>query len=264
MSTTPQRESTWTVGDVARSAGITVRTLHHYDRIGLLVPAVRTAAGYRGYTRADLDRLQRILAYRELGLGLDEVAGLLDDPAADAVDVLRRQHRAVLARMERLREVAAVLERTMEAHEMGINLTPGELLEVFGEQDPAQHEAEVQERWGDTDAYRESRRRSASYTKDDWLRIKADQEAPTARLAELLAAGEPADGEAATDAAEAARVAIDTWFYDLSHAMHICLAQMYLADPRFTAYYEGQAPGLARYVHDAILANAARHGVLPD
>src|ERR1043165_1599062 len=105
---------TWTVGEVAALAGVTVRTLHHYDRIGLLPPSDRTAAGYRSYTEADLLRLQRILAYRELGFGLDDIAALLDDPASDPLEHLRRQHGLVLERMERLQQVAAVLEKTME------------------------------------------------------------------------------------------------------------------------------------------------------
>jgi DNA-binding transcriptional MerR regulator len=104
----------WSVGDVARLAGVTVRTLHHYDRIGLLRPGVRSNAGYRGYSRADLARLQRILAYRELGFALEDVGRLLDDPENDPVAQLRHQHRLVLDRMERLAQIAAVLERGAE------------------------------------------------------------------------------------------------------------------------------------------------------
>lgn len=80
------------VGEVARLAGVTVRTLHHYDEIGLLRPTGRSAAGYRLYDRADLERLQQILCYRELGFELDKIAAILDDPDTDPVDHLRRQH----------------------------------------------------------------------------------------------------------------------------------------------------------------------------
>ena len=152
------------VGEVARLAGVTVRTLHHYDRIGLLVPSGRTAAGYREYQHGDLVRLQRILTYRELGFALDGIAALLDDPGTDPAQVqliIQRQHEAVLARMERLRQIAAVLERTMEAQKMGINLTPGEMLEVFGDDDPSQYAEETEERWGETDAYKQSQARTS-------------------------------------------------------------------------------------------------------
>jgi MerR family transcriptional regulator, thiopeptide resistance regulator len=253
----------WSVGELAALTGVTVRTLHHYDRIGLLPPGERTAAGYRSYTEADLLRLQRILAYRELGFSLEDIAALLDDPDSDPLELLRRQHGLVLERMERLAEVAAVLEKTMKEYSMGIRLNPEEMFEVFGDDDPAQYADEVEQRWGETDAYRESQRRSAQYTKDDWIRIKDEQEASAAALAEALRAGHTPDSDTAMDAAEQARLVIDRNFYPLSHEMHVCLGDMYVADPRFTKTYEDIAPGLAEYVRAAITANAARHGVRP-
>lgn len=251
-------ETTRSVGEVAKLAGVTVRTLHHYDRIGLLRPGVRSAAGYRGYDPADLARLQRILAYRELGFSLDDIAGLLDDPNDDPVARLRRQHGLVLERMERLAQIAAVLKRTMEAHKMGIRLTAEEMLEVFGDHDPTKYAEEVEERWGDTDAYRQSNQRTSSYTKADWVRINAQQQAVHDRLAAALASGLPADSPEAMDAAQAHRQHISRYFYEVSSQMHVGLAEMYLADPRFTETYERIASGLAQYVHDAILANAQR------
>jgi MerR family transcriptional regulator, thiopeptide resistance regulator len=248
------------VGAVARMAGVTVRTLHHYDEIGLLHPTGRSEAGYRRYTEVDLERLQRILFYRELEFGLDQIREAMADGDADALDHLRRQHRLLQDRIERLRRLADAVAKAMEAHQMGINLTPEERLEVFGDFDPDTYAAEVEERWGDTDAYRESARRAARYTKADWERIKVEGGAVTERLAAAMRGGLPADGPEARDAAEAHRRQIDEAFYPCSYEMHTGLAEMYLADPRFTATYEAVAPGLAQYVHDAILANAARHG----
>jgi DNA-binding transcriptional MerR regulator len=248
----------WSVGEVAAFASVTVRTLHHYDEVGLLSPNNRTAAGYRVYGEQDLDRLQQILAYRGLGFSLESIKELLDDSTVGRVHHLRRQHELLAARVRRLEQMLATLERTMEAHEMGIRLTPQEMLEVFGEHDPTEHAAEAQDRWGDTDAYRESHRRTSSYTKDDWVRIKAEAAAVERRLAEAFEAGEPAGGATATDAAEAHRQHIRRWFYECTHEIHCGLAEMYVADPRFTAHYEQVAPGLAAYVHDAIVANASR------
>jgi len=250
--------ATYTVGEVAGLAGVTVRTLHHYDATGLLSPRSRTPAGYRVYGDDDLQRLQRILGYRELGFGLDEIAAVLDDPALDALEHLRRQHALLRERSARLQAVIATVEKTMEAHTMGIRLTPQEMFEVFGEHDPTEHAAEVEERWGDTDAYRESARRTSTYTKDDWSRMAGEQAANTRRMVALLTAGFAPDSGAAMDAAEAHRAHISRWFYDCPPAMHVGLAEMYVADPRFTANYEQEAPGLARWLHDAIVANAAR------
>jgi DNA-binding transcriptional MerR regulator len=246
------------IGEVAALAGITVRALHHYDRIGLLSPSERTASGYRRYTPADLDRLHRVLVYRELGFSLEEVATLLDDPDADPAAHLRRQHRLLQERIERARAMVVAVEKEMEARQMGISLTPEERFEVFGENDPAQYADEVEERWGDTDAYRESRRRTASYGKDDWLQIKAEGEDVERRFAEAMAAGIPADDARAMDVAEAHRRHIGRWFYDCPPAMHAGLGRMYVEDERFAAHYEQIAPGLAQYVSTAVQANAVR------
>src|SRR4051812_17592715 len=104
-------------------AGVSVRTLHHYDRIGLLRPSGRTPAGYRLYGEADLLRLHDVLAYRELGFSLEQVASILDDPQTDTATHLREQHRLVRNRIGRLNEVLEHLEKMMEAEQMGINLT---------------------------------------------------------------------------------------------------------------------------------------------
>jgi len=249
----------YSVGQVAGFAGVTVRTLHHYDDIGLLVPSERSPAGHRRYSDADLDRLQQILFYRELGFPLEEVAALLDDPDADPRAHLRRQHELLTARIEKLRKMAAAVEQAMEARTMGINLTPEEKFEVFGDFDPDQHEEEARERWGDTDAYRQSQRKAASYTKEDWQRIQAESDELTRRFVALMEAGEPADSEAAMDAAEDHRRGICRNHYECSHEMHTCLGEMFVDDERFTRNIDKARPGLARYLRDAILANAARH-----
>ncbi|MFF4789995.1 MerR family transcriptional regulator [Streptomyces sp. NPDC001276] len=249
----------YSVGQVAGFAGVTVRTLHHYDDIGLLVPGERSHAGHRRYGDADLDRLQQILFYRELGFPLEEVAALLDDPEADPGVHLRRRHELLTARIEKLKKMAAAVEKAMEARRMGIDLTPEERFEVFGDHDPEQYADEVRQRWGDTEAYRQSQRRTASYTKEDWKRLTEEQDAIHRRMAALLDAGAPAGSEAAMDVAEEHRRFISGSYYDCGHEMHTCLAQMYVADPRFTATYEKIRPGLAAYLREAILANAERH-----
>jgi DNA-binding transcriptional MerR regulator len=136
----------YSVGEVAGFAGVTVRTLHHYDEIGLLVPGGRSHAGHRRYDDADLDRLQQVLFYRELGFPLEEVAALLDDPTTDPRAQLRRQHELLTARIERLQQMAAAVEHAMEARRMGINLTPEEKFEVFGDKDPEAHAQEAERR----------------------------------------------------------------------------------------------------------------------
>jgi DNA-binding transcriptional MerR regulator len=247
-----------TVGSVARMAGVTVRTLHHYDEIGLLSPGDRSHAGYRRYDDADLDRLQRILFFRELGFGLDEIKTVMTDGGADASAHLRRQHAMLLDRIARLKRMAAAVEKAMEARTMGINLTPEERFEVFGDFNPEDHAAEVEERWGGSDAYRESQRRVTRYSKADWDRIKAQGQVAIERVVAAMNAGLPAGSADAMDGAEAHRQQITDAFYECTTEIHVGLAEMYVTDPRFTATYERIAPGLAQYLHDAIKANAVR------
>ncbi|MEU8300829.1 MerR family transcriptional regulator [Micromonospora sp. NPDC048909] len=246
----------YTVGQVAKVAGVTVRALHHYDEIGLLSPSGRTAAGYRRYDDADLERLQLIRYYRELGFPLEEIAAILDEPAADPAAHLRRQHELLTVRIKRMQEMVTAIEFAMEASKMNIRLTPEERFEVFGDFDPDAHAEEAEQRWGGSDAYRESNRRASRYGKEDWLRIKEENEDWGRRIVALMSTGAPADGPAAMELAEEHRQIIGRWFYECSYEIHTGLADMYMADERFTAHYENLAPGLAAYLHEAIHANA--------
>jgi DNA-binding transcriptional MerR regulator len=189
------------VGAVATLTGISVRTLHHYDDIGLVVPSIRTPAGYRGYTDTDLERLQLVLTYRAAGLPLDEIRALLDDADAEA--------------------------------------------------------AEAQASWGDTDAWRQSQQRTARLTEDDWARVRADGAALLDALVESKRAGVAPGSPRADELAARHRASIEQ-FYDCGDDMHRCLVQMYLADERFSRYYDDVEPGLAQYVHDIVVASIVR------
>ncbi|MFD5193540.1 MerR family transcriptional regulator [Streptomyces sp. NPDC058357] len=123
-----------TVGRVAELAGVSVRTLHHYDEIGLVRPSARTSAGYRAYSPGDVERLREVLAYRRLGFGLREIADLVDDPATDAVAHLRRLRGLLLDQRDRAAAMVAALDRELEARAMGSRTTPEEQLKVLGEQ----------------------------------------------------------------------------------------------------------------------------------
>ncbi len=252
-------ESDCTVSELARRSGVTVRTLHHYDEIGLVVPSRRSASGYRLYSGADTERLGHVLAYRACGLALPEIAILLEEDSGDRARHLRRQLELMDSRVTALERQRAVLVRALEAWQMGIHLDPEEVLTVFGDDDPAQYAEEAEARWGDTDAYRESRRRSGDYTKADWERMRAEQEATEAAFADLMSEGIAPDDVRAMALAERHRSHIDTWFYPCTHDMQVGLAGMYVADPRFAAHYDDRRPGLAQYVHDAIVANATAH-----
>lgn len=122
------------MGRVAELAGVTVRTLHHYDEIGLVRPSARTAAGYRAYAAADVERLGQVLAYRRLGFGLREIAGLVGDPATDAAAHLRRLRGLLLEQRDRAAAMITAIDDELEARAMGIGTTPEEQLRAFGAQ----------------------------------------------------------------------------------------------------------------------------------
>lgn len=250
----------YAVGAVAALAHVSVRTLRHYDDIGLLPPSGRSAAGHRRYNAADLRRLREILFYRELGFGLDQIAAMLADPGAGTDSRLRNQHRMLRERIARSRELLRALEKEMEARKMGLSLTPEEQFEIFGtDKVGGEWAEEARDSWGDTDAYQESQRRTAGYTKEDWIRLKEESDAGLRAFRDAMQAGVPADTVAAGELAERHRQFLSRWFYDCGYDMHRGLAEMYVSDWRFSQVFDGVSPGLALYVHDAIIANADAH-----
>jgi MerR family transcriptional regulator, thiopeptide resistance regulator len=238
-----------TVGEVAELAGVTARTLHHYDELGLLSPSGRSEAGYRLYSYDDLARLREILIWRTLGFGLTEIGSLLDDPGHDRLAALERQRELIEGEIERLGALAAAVEAAISAHVNGTRLEETTMFEGF---DPSEYEEEARERWGDTEAYRESTRRAARYGDAEWQEIRAEAEAITREMVALMRSGAPADGPEARALAERHRGHISRWFYPCSLQMHRGLGEMYVADERFARVYEREAPGLATYFRDAI------------
>lgn len=246
-----------TVGAVAALTGVSVRTLHHYDHIGLVVPSVRTAAGYRGYTDADVERLHLVLVYRSVGLPLDEIRALLDGDA-DVLERLQRQHRLLLEQADRLQHTIKAVEELMSAHRSGIQLTAEEQIEIFGTTAFGEDYAvEAEQRWGETDAWKQSQQRAAAFTKQDWIDIKAEGDALLQALAEAKRDGVQPGSPVAEELVARHRAAIER-FYDFGGEMHRNLVQMYLADERFTRYYDDVEPGLAQFVHDIVIASIER------
>ena len=248
---------TYRVKDVARISGVTVRALHHYDSIGLLVPSGRSESGYRLYDEDDLLRLQQILLGRELGLPLEEIRRTLDDPELDRERVLL-EHRARLVQEgrrvdARIRAVDAALEMLRRGDETM------DMKELFDGFDPKQYEEEAEERWGDSNAYKESMRRTKRYTKQDWIKIKAEEKEIMKTLASKLEEGATPDDRVVIGLAERHRLHLDRWFYPCSHQMHVGLAEMYVADDRFRAAFEKHGIGMAEFLAEAIRANAAEH-----
>jgi DNA-binding transcriptional MerR regulator len=246
----------YTVGEVAKIAKVSVRALHHWDEIGLVKPSRRSPKGYRLYTDSDLDRLQQVLFFRELGFRLEDIVANVADPAFDRRAALNA-HRALLSeRVEHARALLDLVDRTLRAMDGEETMSPEDKFEAFGSFDPDAHEAEVRARWGETASYREASKRTQRYTKDDWAMLRAEADATNVALAALMTEGVAPSDARAMALAEQHRLHVDRWFYPCSYAIHVGLGAMYADDPRFAAHYDRVRDGLARYLRDAIEANA--------
>lgn len=238
-------------------SGVTVRTLHYYDRIGLLVPSARSGRDYRLYTRDDLLRLQEILISRQLGLALEKIRAQLDDPGFDHRQALLDQRSALVQRVDETHAMIASIDVALKT----LNEKETQKMdskELFGGFNPDEHQAEAKARWGQTDAYREASQRSKQYGRDEWQKIRAEEAGILDNMAKAKQAGRSSDAEEVCDLAEAYRLHIDRWFYPCSHEMHLGLAEMYVADERFAAHFEKQGEGLTQFVAEAIRHNSRR------
>jgi DNA-binding transcriptional MerR regulator len=242
-----------TVSRLARMAGVSVRTLHHYDRIGLLQPSGRSPAGYRLYVERDLLRLQQILFYRELEVPLRRIREILDQPSFDGVAALAR-HRALLE--ERGRRTARLIEtidRTL-ARLRGEEpmLSDDELYEGFPREKVEAWKKEAQERWGDS--YAESDRRVRSWTKEKLAAVRADGERITAALGAAMDRG-PDDPQVQALVGEFYEHL--RHYYEPTPEMFAGLGRMYVEHPDFRARFDGIRPRLAEFLRDAMARYAA-------
>lgn len=250
---------TYQVKEVADLTGLTVRALHHYDSLGLLVPTARSAAGYRLYDDEDLLRLQQILIGRELGLSLEAIRRSLDDPQFDRRQALRAQRTELAARAERTADMIRAIDAALTAIEEK-DMSTVDFKKIFDGFDPKEHEDGVKQRWGDTDAYKVSMQRTKGYTEADWQRFAKEQGAIYADAVAARNDGVQPDEPCAMDIAERHRLSFDRWLYPCSPKMHSGLADMWETDRRFAESIDkhGGVVGLTEYLAAAVRANAAR------
>jgi len=235
------------VRDLARIANVTVRALHHYDAIALLKPSGRTAAGYRLYREAELLRLQQIQIHRALGLPLETIRRILDDPGFDRLEALRAQRLRLAERARATERMLRTIDETIAGLERNETMTPEALFTGFDT-----HSAEAEERWGETDAWADAKRRTSRYGPDEWSSLRAEVADIYKRLwARMEEGAAPDDVE---DLVEAHREHLDRWFYPCSPKMHSALADLYDADPRFAANLDRHGEGLAHFLAAAIRA----------
>ncbi|MYV98491.1 MerR family transcriptional regulator [Streptomyces sp. SID3343] len=252
-----------TVGQVSTRVGVTIRALHHWDEIGLARPSLRTAAGYRLYTAGDLERLHRVVVYREIGLGLDRIRVVLDDPTADVSGALRAQRIQVAERIDRLRQLGVGLDRMIDAHERGLLLTIEQQAAIFGPEWDPDWPAQARRRYGDTTQWLQYAERSAARDPAEWQSV-ADAVADLDRaLGDAMDAGVTPGSPQAHRLVERHREVFASYF-PLTRRMQVCLGRKYEADPAFAAHYDGVRPSLATWFRRIVDADARAHGIDPD
>lgn len=241
----------YTVQQLANLAGVSVRTLHHYDHIGLLKPSSRTAAGYRLYRSAELRRLQQILFFRELDFPLKDIRRILDDPNFDPIFALKEHRHLLVAQRERLSQLLQTLDKTiLEFSEETMLLSDEELYEGFSKEQIERYKREVREKY-DPDLVAESNRQVKKMSKAQWKAVGAEGDAVTRELAALAADHAPADPAVQTVIARH-----HAWienFYPCNAATYAGLGQLYTDNPEFRAHYDNFRPDLADFMRAAMV-----------
>lgn len=236
------------IKEFAELSSVSVRTLHYYDEIGLLKPCfVDEQNGYRFYNESSLERMQEILFYRELDFPLKSIAEILSSPNYDKQKALTEQKRLLQLKKERLERLIAALEQA-EKGRLIMNAFDNSEYETTRQQ----YEDEAKQRWGDTDAYRESEVRTAEYSKEKWNAVSAEMDAIFGDFAKCMNSGECADGKTAQDFVKRLQDYITANFYHCTDAILAGLGEMYVCDERFKKNIDKHTDGTAEFVSNAI------------
>ncbi len=247
---TREHQSTYTIGELAKLAGVSVRTLRHYDQIGLLKPKSRDDNDYRQYGFGDLLRLQQILFFRELDVPLNKIKAILDDPQLDRVALLKKHHQNLALQIERLESLQATIKKTIHnlQEEDDMPLTDAELYEGFSKEKIEEYNQEVRQTY-DPKVVKEVDRKVRNMSKAQWQDIKDEGGAIAASLAKLI------DRDPADPSVQALIARQHAWienFFPAPAEVFRGLGELYATHEEFRAFYDRFAPGLADFMREAM------------
>ena len=248
----------YTIKEIAELAGVTTRTLRYYDQIGLLLPAEIGANGYRYYNQDSLLKLQQILFFRELAVPLNEIQLIMSHPDFDLENALEDHRARLQKRSQRLDTLISTIDQTIANLQGDRKMNAEEYFEGF---DESQYEEEVRERWGDTQQYAESQRKWASYSKEEKDAIKEEGGRLTVAMVSENPSAAPDDPDVQAAIAEYLAY-INQYFYSCDVDQLRGLADMWAADPRFSANYEQVRPGGAAFVREAVHIYCDQKGLI--
>lgn len=251
----------YTVQHLGKLAGISTRTLRYYDEIELLMPARINSSGYRIYGQAEVDKLQQILFYRELGISLEQIKDIMSSPTFDGTSALRDHRDQLLDKRKQLDLLIANVEQTIASKEGRLTMSNKQKFEGFKQKliddNEKKYGKEIREKYGD-DQVNKSNHKIANMTQEQHEEVTRLAEEVTVTLAEAFKQGDPAS-ELAQKAADLHRQWLMFYWSEYSKEAHAGLAQMYVDDERFKAYYDVKQPGTAEFLRDAILIYTGGH-----
>ncbi|TYS63485.1 MerR family transcriptional regulator [Sutcliffiella horikoshii] len=244
----------YTVQKLAKMAGVTGRTLRYYDEIGILKPARISASGYRIYGQAEVDKLQQILFYRELELDLESIQKIINAPTFNEVEALKEHRDKLLTKQKRLVGLIESVDRTLAAKEGSITMSDKEKFEAFKQnmidENEAKYGKEIRGKYGN-ETIDQSNAKLKGMSKNQYEQGEKLGEEVLQVLNEAFKTGDPA-GDLAQKAADLHRQWLGFYWDSYSKEAHAGLAQMYVDDERFTAFYDKKQPGTAEFLRDAI------------
>lgn len=245
----------YTVQKLGQMAGISTRTLRYYDEIGILKPARINSSGYRIYGQAEVDRLQQILFYRELGMSLEGIKEIITAPSFDRAKALREHREKLLEKRKQLDLLIANVEKTISSTEGRITMTDQEKFAGFKQKliddNEKKYGREVREKYGD-EAVDRANNKVKNMTREEYDEITRLGNEVMETLHAAMQTGDPA-GELAQKAADLHRQWLSFYWDGYTKEAHAGVAQMYVDDERFTAYYDEKQPGTAKFLRDAVL-----------
>lgn len=241
------------VSEVFKLTGVSVRMLHHYDKIGLLVPSEKTESGYRMYSNDDISRLYQILIFKELDFPLTEIRKILDDVDFDREKALVNQRKMIEGKKKRLENILHSIDETI-LNLRGDGVVGKKIFKAFSYEEVKKHEEkyadETKNKYGKSDAYKESKEKTGKYTKDDWERVMSETGVIYSKLAQLIDK-DVSDNEVQVLVQEW-RDCISKNFYNCTVDIFRALALTYVADERFTKNIDKYGDGLAQFLSDAM------------
>lgn len=244
----------YTVQKLGRMAGISPRTLRYYDEIGLLKPSRINSSGYRIYGESEVNRLQQILFYRELGVSLDSIKNIVTAPSFDGAKALREHHEKLLEKREQLNQLISNVEKTISMTEGRITMSDKEKFQGFKQnlldENEKKYGKEIREKYGES-TIAKSNEKFMNMTEEQYNEVTRLAETIIEKLNQAMKTNDPAS-EIAREVADLHKKWLCHYWDTYSKEAHAGIAQMYVDDERFTAYYDKEQPGAAKFLRDAI------------